>query len=129
MSAWLAEMGACLVRGEALLVEDNGLIAMDAELMLLALGCTACHLAASVAAALAILQDRPIACAMLDIELGGESCAAVASELHARGIPFIFASGYRDLAERIPEFAWVPLVGKPYDMRDVGSAFSLLDQR
>ena len=52
--------------------------------------------------------------ALLDINLKGEMVYPLADELAARGIPFIFVSGYlsRDLPER---FQARPKISKPYN--------------
>jgi DNA-binding response OmpR family regulator len=52
--------------------------------------------------------------AILDINLGGEMVYPLADELAARGIPFIFLSGYlsRDLPER---FKVRPKLSKPFN--------------
>ena len=52
--------------------------------------------------------------AVLDINLKGEMVYPLADELTARGIPFMFLSGYtgRDLPERFRE---LPKLSKPYN--------------
>lgn len=52
--------------------------------------------------------------ALLDINLNGEMVYPLARELRARGIPFIFLSGYttRDLPK---EFQDHPRLSKPFD--------------
>lgn len=52
--------------------------------------------------------------AILDVNLDGEMVYPLADDLAARGIPFIFLSGYlsRDLPER---FKATPKISKPYD--------------
>ncbi|MFD2135597.1 hypothetical protein ACFSLT_10960 [Novosphingobium resinovorum] len=60
--------------------------------------------------------------AMLDVNLGKDTSEAVAHELEARAIPFIFASGYGERSLQSGAFKSVPVVTKPYGERDVRSA-------
>jgi hypothetical protein len=58
--------------------------------------------------------------AILDINLGGAMVYPVADALRARGVPFIFATGYE--AWSIPEaYSDVPRCEKPVDVRQVTS--------
>ena len=118
---------AGLLRGDVLVVEDNMLIAMQAEEIMLDLGCTQCHSAGSVKASLEILDATPIGFALLDINLGDETCEQVAERLHAVGIPFIFASGYNEFPGFDEKFHQVPVVLKPYTQSDIAEAISRLD--
>lgn len=99
-----------------LIVEDEELIAMLIEDFLLELGCEIVGPAASVAAALPLIEAGGIAGALLDLSLNGEPAYPVAESLAARGIPFIFTTGYAqaDLANR---FADVPTLAKPFSSR------------
>ncbi|BCH58630.1 signal transduction histidine kinase [Agrobacterium vitis] len=112
-----------------LLVEDQMLIAMDAEMMLGDAGFTTVMTAGSVPEALAQIKVTAPAVAVLDINLGNHTSVPVAQELHQRGIPFLFATGY---AERsiIPEaFGDVTIINKPYDGEALADAvLSLLRQ-
>src|ERR1700744_3601980 len=80
--------------GTALIVEDNLIIALSAEVILLDLGARHVETAASVTEALnAIGRQRP-SFALLDLNLGNENSIAVGNRLVELGIPFIFATGY-----------------------------------
>lgn len=111
-----------LALGAALIVEDNVIIAMEAEDVLRGFGFTDCRIAGSVASALGVLQDADVTFAMLDVNLGQGTSEPVAHALRERGIPFIFASGYGDRALQSGAFSGVPVVTKPYGERDVRSA-------
>jgi CheY-like chemotaxis protein len=111
-----------LASGAALIVEDNVIIAMEAEDVLRGFGFTDCRIAGSVASALGVLQDADVTFAMLDVNLGQGTSEPVAHALRERGIPFIFASGYGDRALQSGAFSGVPVVTKPYGERDVRSA-------
>ncbi|MCJ2183999.1 GAF domain-containing protein [Novosphingobium sp. 1949] len=118
------DLSAELAEGAALIVEDNVIIAMEAEDHLRGCGFTDCRVAGSVHAALEILASAPISFAMLDVNLGRDTSAPVAEALHARGVPFIFASGYGEGALPKGDFPAVPVVTKPYGERDVRSAIA-----
>jgi CheY-like chemotaxis protein len=95
-----------------LLVEDEGLVALLLEDMLDELGFRVAHSAASVAQALAWLEQggAPDA-ALLDVNLAGEKVFPVAEALRARGVPFAFSTGYGEAHDA--RFGAAPLLGKP----------------
>ncbi len=95
-----------------LIVEDEGLVALMLEDMLEDIGCDVAFSAASVAQALAWIEsDGQADAALLDVNLAGEKVFPVAQALRARGVPFIFATGYGDT--RDPRFGDAPNLGKP----------------
>jgi CheY-like chemotaxis protein len=77
-----------------LVVEDDYLVAMDIVRALERAGAEVIGPASAVEAALAALEQTVLDGAILDINLGGEMAFPVADALMARGIPFIFATGY-----------------------------------
>ncbi len=116
------ERGDVKLTGEALVVEDNMIIAMEAEDILTELGATRCHVAGSVDRALSVLTRHPVEFALLDINLGPETSEAVAEELLRRRIPFIFASGYGDGMASNERLAAVPVATKPFTPNDIRAA-------
>lgn len=100
--------------GAALLVEDNVIIAMEAEHMLLGLGFGNVVTTSSVAAAAKAIENTEFAFGLLDINLGSETSMPIADSLAAKGVPFVFASGYGDGADLPEAHADVPVVTKPY---------------
>jgi light-regulated signal transduction histidine kinase (bacteriophytochrome)/CheY-like chemotaxis protein len=115
--------------GHALVVEDNMMIALDAEDMLRELGAEAVTMAASVKDALAAIdRDRP-SLALLDVNLGPETSMPVAERLAELGVPFLFASGYGDGVGRPEALAGVPMLAKPYSNETLGRAVSDLLSR
>jgi light-regulated signal transduction histidine kinase (bacteriophytochrome) len=116
--------GRPLAGRRMLLVEDQMLIAMDAENHLRELGAENVRVAASVADALAEIARRAPDAAVLDINLGDGTSAGVAEALGKLGTPYIFASGYQE-ADMIPAaFRTVPLVRKPYSRDDLAAALA-----
>jgi CheY-like chemotaxis protein len=100
-------------RLRVLLVEDESLIAMLVEDLLGQLGCTLAGVVLSIDKALEAIERGGIDLALLDVDLGGEPVYPVAKALAARGVPFLFMSGYGGL-----EAAWreSPIVHKPFDL-------------
>jgi CheY-like chemotaxis protein len=84
-----------LLSGRRLLVvEDEMLILMLIEDMLGELGCESVTAAATVEQALALIDAQGFDAAMLDMNLNGNKSHAVADALAARGVPFVFSTGY-----------------------------------
>jgi CheY-like chemotaxis protein len=108
-----------------LLLEDDALISLDAEEMLLGLGARSVLVAHSVEAAEAMVDGAGVDVAVLDLRIGAGRSDGLALALMARGIPFIFTSGYleTDLSEALRR---VPVVGKPYASDALRAAFAAL---
>ena len=84
-----------------LVVEDDYFIAKSLVRNLRAAGAEVIGAAATVADALDLVRAGPLDGAVLDINLQGEMAFGVADALVARGVPFVFASGYS--ADVVPE--------------------------
>lgn len=115
-----------LFAAKAMIVEDNVIIAMEAEDVLRELGFGDCQIVGSVRAARALVEESEVSFAMLDVNLGKETSEEVALLLQTRRIPFIFASGYGDRSFTTARFDGVPVVTKPYSERDIRAAISRL---
>ena len=102
------------VPSSVLLVEDNVIIAWDAEETLKRLGVGLVITASSVSQALAAIEKQPPAFALLDVDLGAETSFAVAERLAGSKIPFAFVTGYGEQIALPVIFADVPKIGKPY---------------
>jgi light-regulated signal transduction histidine kinase (bacteriophytochrome) len=100
--------------GTVLLVEDNMIIALEAEEILASLGAKAVDMAASVHDALRQIEAARPSFALLDVNLGSETSLPVARRLSALGVPFIFATGYGESFRIPPELGAVTTVKKPY---------------
>lgn len=107
-----------------LLVEDQVLIAMDAEMMLADAGIDNVVTASSSSDALNRLKNFTPVIAILDINLGSDTSVPVAQELIRRGIPFVFATGYDDRSSVPAELLSIPVVRKPYDANALVKALS-----
>src|SRR6185312_15427283 len=78
-----------------LIVEDALLLALELEAGLAEAGACVAGSAADVEEGLR-MAELPLDAAVLDANLNGESVLPVAQALAARGVPFIFATGYGD---------------------------------
>ena len=100
------------------------MVAMILEDMLVDLGHTVVATVGRLEAAKKIIGDKKIDLALLDVNLNGVPTYPLAEALEARGIPFVFATGYG--AAGI-DHAWrdAHVLQKPYDidqLRDVINA-------
>lgn len=96
-----------------LVVEDDYLIAQDIRQDLEEAGAIVIGPAASVRKALGMI-DAPtgIDAAVLDVNLGGEKSFPIAEALEAKGVPFLFATGYNS-ADIPDEWRRASIVIKP----------------
>jgi CheY-like chemotaxis protein len=104
-----------------LVVEDEMLVAMLIEDMLIDLGYEVIGPAARLAEGLKLANGEQVDAAVLDINLAGELSFPIADVLEARGIPFIFASGYgaRGLNEVHRNRT---ALSKPFQVQDLAQA-------
>ncbi|WP_304170604.1 HWE histidine kinase domain-containing protein [Phenylobacterium aquaticum] len=103
-----------------LIVEDAVLLAMELETGLSDAGASVIGPAYELEEAMALL-DQPIDAAVLDANLNGRSVMPVAEVLAARGVPFVFATGYGDTGGAPGGFD-APIIRKPYDVSQVAAA-------
>jgi CheY-like chemotaxis protein len=102
-----------------LLVEDQFVIALDAEQLLKEAGATEIDIAATPAEAERILALVRPDVALLDVNLGRVTSLTVAEKLTTLGVPFIFATGYGDSQMIGDAFRSVPVVRKPYSKQSL----------
>lgn len=102
-------------------VEDEALVIMLLEDMLTELGCHIVGLASHVEEAIKLAGSAEADLAILDLNLDGTDAYAVAEQLVARGIPFIFATGYGPTGIRA-DFGARPTLQKPFRMEDLRRA-------
>lgn len=105
-----------------LVVEDASPVGMLAEGLLHQLGCNMIGLVSNVHKALEMAEREKIDLALLDVDLGGEPVYPVAEALQARGVPFVFMSGYGRL-----EQPWNnrPIIQKPFELAQLKSAIEI----
>ena len=98
---------------KVLIVEDEMIVAWLLQDMLAELGCVVVGPAASVEQALAMIDAAPIEVAVLDVNLNGEMSYPVADALTARGVPFVFVTGY-DKERMLDGYRALPVLQKPF---------------
>jgi DNA-binding response OmpR family regulator len=111
-----------------LLVEDEPLISAITEEWLTELGHVVVGPASDLASALR-LAETPIDGAIVDVSLGRQSGYPLADVLTARGVPFLFATGY---GQEGIEPAWRgrPTLSKPFEFETFRRAVEvMLDRR
>jgi two-component sensor histidine kinase/CheY-like chemotaxis protein len=110
-----------------LIVEDALLLALELEAGLSEAGAKVAGSAADVEEGLR-MAELPLDAAVLDANLNGESVLPVAQALAARGVPFVFATGYGD-SKFAPQGFDAPLIKKPYDVTQVAAALAEITGR
>jgi CheY-like chemotaxis protein len=98
-----------------LVFEDELMIRMLLEDMLGELGYTVAAEAARIEEALDAAKNADFDIAILDVNLNGQPISPVADALVARGMPFVFATGYGERG--LPEpYRDRPTLKKPFQM-------------
>jgi DNA-binding response OmpR family regulator len=97
-----------------LLVEDEFLIALDAEQMLRALGVTQVEIAATFEQAEKRSEAGRFDLVVLDLNLNGKLSVPIARAFKERGIPVVFASGYELRSRPLSGVDGGIIVTKPY---------------
>lgn len=80
-----------------LIVEDESLVAMLLETILEDMGCTTVGPISNIEDALALLasdEANTLDGALLDVNVAGREVFPVAEVLKAKGVPFVFSTGY-----------------------------------
>jgi CheY-like chemotaxis protein len=114
-------MPNALLGRRILVVEDEMLVALLLHDMLGDLGCRVEGSAASVDQALSMIEGQVVDAAVLDVNLSGQMSYPVADALIARGIPFVFSSGYS--SNRLQEgYRTFPALQKPYHISELRRA-------
>ena len=101
------------------------MILMMIEDMLAELGCESVTAAATVDQALALIDAQVFDAAMLDMNLNGSKSHAVADALAARGVPFVFSTGYSALDVR-SGYRDRPVLKKPFPYDELAETLTRL---
>lgn len=109
-----------------LVVEDTLLLAETIVDTLESCGCSVVGPISRLARALPVARQEPLDGALLDVNLAGELSFPLAAVLRARGIPFIFLTGYGEVPNLPAELRGCPTLGKPFD---IGSLVQLVSRR
>jgi len=109
-----------------LVLEDNLLIAMEAEDILKSLGVEHVEIATDLTQAAALIEQQTFDFVFLDVKLGPHTSFDFAGVLIARGIAFGFVSGYGEDASFPAALRDVPRIGKPFNERSLGSLLGVV---
>jgi DNA-binding response OmpR family regulator len=99
---------------DVLLVEDEFLIALDAEEMLRELGAASVTVASTFENAQKVIADQKFDLAILDVNLNGRKSFPLADELLKRGTAVVFGTGYNLLTRQMDGYEAGVCVTKPY---------------
>ena len=108
-----------------LLVEDEPIVAWLLKDMLVDFGCSVVGPAADVNQALAMIDAESIDVAVLDVNLRGQMSYPIADVLVARGVPFVFSTGY-DKDRLLDGYRTFPALQKPFHRSDLGDTLAKL---
>jgi DNA-binding response OmpR family regulator len=97
-----------------LLVEDEFLIALDAEEMLRDLGAASVTVAGTFEGAQKCIVEGTFDLAILDVNLNGQKSFPLADQLLKRDVPVVFGTGYNLLSRQMDGFEAGVCVTKPY---------------
>ena len=107
------------------MVEDEMIVAWLLEDMLRDLGCSVIGPAGSVKQALAMIEAEAIDVAVLDVNLNGEMSYPIADALAARGVPFVFVTGY-DKGRILDGYQSFPVLQKPFHRLELSDILAKL---
>ena len=107
-----------------LVVEDESLVALDIENMLEEMGCKVVASVPRLVKALDLASRLDFDLAVLDINLAGEVVYPLAFRLAARGIPFLFSTGY-STSTLPPELRDRPILKKPVMLASLKRAVAM----
>ncbi len=95
------------------------------EDMLADLGCAVVGPASSVNQALAMINAESIDAAVLDVNLNGQMSYPIADTLAARGVPFVFSTGY-DKDMLLGGYRTFPVLQKPFHRSELSDTLAKL---
>jgi two-component SAPR family response regulator len=98
-----------------LVVEDEGLIALNLELILRRFGCEVVGLVSEVDYIIDAVKKLQPDGVFLDINLRGRKVFEVLPELISLGVPCVLSSGYDDPMLFPAAFRHLPRIAKPFD--------------
>ena len=108
-----------------LLLEDEYLIALDAEQILTSLGTGKVEIVNTLEGASAAAANGRFDVAVLDLNINGQMSYPIAEALRQQGIPVVFATGYEMRSRQAPEFPDSIYVTKPYTREALRDAIVL----
>lgn len=118
-------MNSPIAGRKVLVVEDEMMVSWLLEDMLAEIGCAVVGPAGSVNQALAMIDAEAIDVAVLDVNLNGEMSYPIADALCARGVPFVFVTGYAK--DRLLDgYRSFPVLQKPFHRAELTDTLAKL---
>jgi two-component sensor histidine kinase/CheY-like chemotaxis protein len=119
-----------LGRQSILIVEDVALVASEIAHIVRTAGGIVVGPVSTLPEALAVASREPLDAAVLDVNLAGEMVFPVADRLQARGVPFLFLTGYGESYVWPAPFAAAARIPKPARTTELLTALSrILDAK
>lgn len=110
------------LQGKAILVvEDEFFIAKEIQQVLVQAGALIVGPVGDVASGLALAEGEALDFAVLDVNLNGAACFTIADRLAARGVPYLFLTGY-DVWALPDTYRGAPCVPKPFSAEQLVAA-------
>jgi two-component system, chemotaxis family, sensor kinase Cph1 len=113
-----------LVGQRILLVEDMLLVALELDKLLRCAGVETIGPATQLEQALALAERERLDGAVLDINLDGKMVFPVAEVLRRRGVPFVFLTGYENMAALPGDFRSERRLIKPVRIEELKTALA-----
>ena len=118
-------MHKLLTGRHVLVVEDEVMVRLLIEVMLENLGCQSVTAAATIDQALDWIEKQTFDAAVLDVNLNGQKSYPVADALAARGVPFVFSTGYSEHGMN-DGYSDRPALKKPFREKELEAAMAPL---
>lgn len=96
-----------------LIVEDDAVLAFDLMCVLKDAGAETLGPAGNLKRAMALLQERPLSCGVLDVSLRDEVVFPAAQKLRERGIGIVFYTGHADMEGLMSDWPEAQVLSKP----------------
>lgn len=126
-AATIASISVHNRNGVILILEDNFVIATGLAEEIKSIGFPNCEIVSQVDQALEYLEVETPAIAVLDINLGGgQTSFEVARTLAKKGVPFLFLSGYGELADLPADLESRKVLTKPAKPQELIATFAAL---
>lgn len=113
---------------KVIIIEDESIVAMMIEDLIVDMGHEVVGTAGRLEPALALVRETAVDFAIVDVNLNGELTYPVADVLKARGVPFVFATGY-GVAGLKDEWKSNPVLQKPFQPEDLERAIKAVAAR
>jgi len=112
-----------------LIVEDNFVVANALKYLIDGYGGSVSAMVPTLERAYEALAAAPVDIAVLDINLNGTSVVPLAEHLRAKGVPFVFLTGYGDAALLPEHLRGQPRFDKPVEAERLVRALLSLARR